>query len=188
MVASPLAAAYRLTYADWLGFPDDGRSYELIQGELIVTPSPSIGHQRVSREIEFRLLQHLRASGTGEVLDAPVGVRLSETDVLEPDLLVVLRQNAHRIGEQVVEGAPDLVVEILSPGSAVRDLGVKRRTYEGAGVAEYWIVDPVNRSIDVLALQSGSYVRHGLFGVADLLTSRVLPEFSLPVGEVFPVV
>ena len=184
MAASSPLAAYRLTYTDWLGFPDDGRAYELLKGELIVTPPPSIGHQRVSRELEFRLLQYLQSTGAGEILDAPVGVRLSDTDVLEPDLVVVLREHASRIGTQVIEGAPDLVVEILSPGSAARDLGVKRQAYEVAGVAEYWIVDPVNRSIEVLALEQGAYVRHGVYSVADAMTSRVLGGFGMSVGEV----
>ena len=186
MTATSPHAAYQLTYKDWLGFPDDGRAYELLEGELIVTPPPSIGHQRISRELEFRLLQHLRATGAGEVLDAPVGVRLSDTVVLEPDLLVVLREHASRIGAQVIEGAPDLVVEILSPGSAVRDLGVKRRAYEVGGVTEYWIVDPVNRSIEVLALEQGAYARHGIYAATDTLTSRLLGGFSMSVGDVFP--
>jgi Uma2 family endonuclease len=182
----PLPGAYRLTYRDWLGFPDDGRLYELLGGELFVNPPPSVRHQRVSREIQVRLIRHLDTGGRGEVLSAPVGVRLADEDVLEPDLVVVLAEHADRVGEQAILGPPDLVVEILSPGSAGRDLGAKRDAYQRAGVAENWIVDPQAATVEVLALVSGIYERHGLFGRADVLESRLLPDLSLTLSDVFP--
>jgi Uma2 family endonuclease len=121
------------------------------------------------------------------VLYAPVGVRLSDDTVLEPDLLVVLTENASRIGEHVVDGPPDIVVEILSPGSARRDLGLKRTEYETAGVREYWIVDPETRSVEVLALEEseGRYARAGLFRVEDSLSSSLLPGLSIALREIF---
>ncbi len=190
---SPMSAAsvavpgvYRLTYTDWLAFPNDRYRYEVIDGDLLVTPPPAIVHQRVSREIEFALLTFLRANNLGEVLNAPVGVKLDDSNVVEPDLLVVLSHNAHRIGEQVITGPPDLVVEILSPGTARRDLGVKRDTYAQAGVPEYWIVDPESSSIEVLALTSNAYERTGLYRASDVLLSRLLPRFNLNLGAVFP--
>jgi len=182
----PLPGPYRLTYGDWLKFPDDGRLYEIIEGELYMVPPPSITHQRVSRELEFRLLTFLRAAARGEVLDAPVGVRLSDEDVLEPDLVVVLAEHAGRIGTQVIDGPPDLVVEILSPGSAGRDLGRKRELYERAGVREYWIVDPQARGIEVLALEGGRYSRFGLFQRGEVLRSALLEGLEVPVDEVLP--
>lgn len=181
-----LPGVYRMTFQNWLGFPDDGRFYEIIEGELYVTPPPNVEHQRISREIEFRLLQFLRAAALGEVFDAPIGVRLTDDDVLEPDLVVVLQAHADRIGKQVIEGAPDLVVEVLSPGTAKRDLGLKREQYQAAGVPEYWIVDPESRSIEVLMLDGGRYARSGLFRVADTLTCRLLPGFELELTDVFP--
>jgi Uma2 family endonuclease len=174
-----------LTYEDWLQLPDDGRLYELIDGELFVSPSPNIRHQRVSRDLEFLLLTYLRRTGKGEVLDAPVGVRLARDTVLEPDILVVLREHAGRVGEQVIDGPPDLVVEVLSPGTARRDVGIKREKYRSSGVPEYWIVDPVHASIEVLALDRGEYVRHGLFGRTDTLRSKVLDDFEVALSEVF---
>ena len=89
VVTSSFPSAYRLTFADWLRFPDDGRLYEILEGELYVTPPPSVEHQRISRNLEFLLLAFLRRHANGEVLDAPIGVRLSDDDVLEPDLVVV---------------------------------------------------------------------------------------------------
>ena len=179
-------AAYSLNYEDWLQFPDDGRLYELIDGELYVSPPPSIRHQRISRELGFVLLTYLRRTGKGELLYAPVGVRLARDSVLEPDILVVLHEHASQVGEQVIEGPPDLVVEILSPETARRDLGVKREKYRATGVPEYWIVDPVHAAIEVLVLENGDYVRYGLFGVADTLRSRVLSDLEISLAEVLP--
>ncbi len=175
-----------MTFADWLEQPDDGRLYEIIDGELLVSPPPSILHQRISRDLGFRIVEYLRASGRGELLHAPVGVRLGE-DVLEPDLLIVLREHAARVGAQVVEGAPDVVVEILSPGTAKRDLVAKRDVYQTAGVLEYWIVDAVNRAIEVLVLEDGVYSRLGLFRRGDVLRSRTLPDLAIDVASVIPV-
>jgi Uma2 family endonuclease len=182
VVTSPLPGIYRLTFADWLRFPDDGRLYEILEGELYVTPPPGIEHQRISRNL---LLAFSRYSLKGEVLYAPVGVRLSDEDVLEPDLVLVLREHANRIGAQVIEGAPDIVVEILSPGTARRDLGPKREKYRDAGVPEYWIVDPASSSVEVLSLRDGAYVRHGLFRRNETLRSSLLPELEIALAEVF---
>lgn len=115
-----------------------------------------------------------------------VGIRLSDEDVAVPDLLVVLTENLHRIEEQCIGGPPDLVVEILSPGTAGRDLGAKRALYEQSGVPEYWIGDPVAETIEVLSLVSGRYVRFGLFGRGDILRSPLLEGLEIPVSEVFP--
>jgi len=185
VVTSPLPGIYRLTFADWLRFPDDGRLYEIVEGELYVTPPPSVEHQRISRNLEFLLLTFLRRSSKGEVLYAPIGVRLSDEDVLEPDLVVILREHADRIGAQVIEGVPDLVVEILSPGTARRDLGPKRDKYREAGVPEYWIVDPASATVEVQALRDGAYVRYGLFRREDTLRSPLLSGLEIALGEVF---
>jgi Uma2 family endonuclease len=185
MTSVALPGVYRLTFQDWLAFPDDGRLYELIQGEVHVTPPPGIEHQRISRDLEFKLLTFLRERAAGEVLDAPVGVRLSDEDVFEPDLVVVLAEHADRIGAQVIDGAPDLVVEILSPGTAGRDLGPKRQAYLRAGVPEYWIVDPASQAIEVLALERGEYVRSGLYRRGDTLRSPLLAGLEIALQEIF---
>jgi Uma2 family endonuclease len=188
-VASPtVPSVYRLTYADWLRFPDDGLRYEIIEGELFVTPPPSIEHQRASRNLALALASFLKRDARGEVLYAPVGVRLGNEDIVEPDLIVVLKGHESRIGASAIEGAPDLVVEILSPGSARRDLGVKREKYRAAGVAEYWIVDPANTSVEVLALEQGQYVRHGLYRRDNTLRSRLLDGLEIALNDVFPAI
>lgn len=185
-VATLLPPVYRLSLADWMRFPHDGQLYEIIGGECYVTPPPSIRHQRVSRNLEFHLVTFLRKEVLGEVLYAPVGVRISDGDIVEPDLVVVLQDHAHRVREMVVDAPPDLVVEILSPGTAGRDLGLKKHLYEAAGVPEYWIVDAEARAVDVLVLDGGRYARFGLFRTADTLKSQVLPGLEISLGDVFP--
>jgi Uma2 family endonuclease len=184
IVTDALPRDYRATYADWLRMPDDGRFHEVVEGELVVTPPPSIAHQEISQEIQVRLYEFLRRTGAGKVLPAPTGVRLSDDTVLEPDLVVVLAAHYDRIGEQVIDGPPDLVVEVLSRGSAHRDVGVKRRAYEKYGVPEHWIVDPVGQKIEALRLVAGRYVAT-TFGSGEMATSTALPGFALPVGAVF---
>jgi len=180
-----LPGAYRLTSRDWLGLPDDGRFYELLDGDLCVAPPPSIEHQRLSRDLEFELLTHLRRSNRGEVFDAPIGVRLGDDTVLEPDIVVVLQEHADRIQPQWIDGAPDLVVEVLSPGTARRDLVSKREAYQAAAVPEYWIVDPVAQTIEVLALERSLYARTGLFRRDQTLRSPILPELAIDLATIF---
>jgi Uma2 family endonuclease len=178
-------SAYRLGFADWLTYPDDGRLYEIVTGELYVTPPPNVEHQRISRDLEYRLLEYLRRAHRGEVFDAPIGVHLSDENVLEPDLVVVLAEHADRIGKQAIEGAPDLVVEILSPGTAQRDVGPKLRQCERARVPEYWVVDPKNQTVEVLVLEQDTYVRRYLFGRADNLVSPLLDGLAIDLTEIF---
>ncbi len=181
--ASP--AAYQLTADDWLHLPEDGQRYEILDGDLYVTPPPGIGHQRIASRLHI-LLHEFLAGGLGEVLFAPVGVRLSEHDVPEPDLVVVLTENAGRVQDQWIEGPPDLVVEILSPGTASRDLKTKRNLYEASGVPEYWIVDTKAGLVEVLALEGKGYARFGLFGRGEVLRSMRLTGLEIPVSSVLP--
>jgi Uma2 family endonuclease len=182
--APALPAVYKLTAADWVRFPDDGLRYEILGGELHVSPPPTTGHQRISGHLYAHLREHLSAAERGEVFYAPTGVRLSDHDVAEPDLVVVLAEHAGRVGEQAIDGPPDLVVEILSPGTAGRDLGEKRDLYERSGVAEYWIVDPVAAAVEVLVLRAGRYARFGLFRRSDRLRSALLPGLEVPLVEI----
>lgn len=178
--------AYRLSFEDWLQFPNDGRFYEIIKGELFVSPPPSIRHQRIARNFLVHLDRFLREKKRGEVLPAPIGVRLTDEVIPEPDLVVVLEPHRERLRAQVVEGPPDLVVEILSPGTAPRDLGVKREQYEIAGIPEYWIVDPESECVEVLILEKGSYSVFGRYGLKDVLKSRILEALQIPLKDIFP--
>jgi Uma2 family endonuclease len=178
-------ATYRLTFEDWLHFPDDGKLYEILGGELFVSPTPSWRHQLILTELLFRLRNYLGQGSRGRVASAPAGVRLSDEDIVEPDLVVILEEHRDRIDESSVAGTPDLVVEILSPGTAGRDLGVKRALYEQAGVPEYWIVDPQAETIQVLALARDAYREAALCRRGDTLLSPLLPGLEISVAEIF---
>jgi len=174
----------KFTHADLLEAPDDGKRREIVEGELFVTPSPNLDHQRISRRIELALANYLEANPVGEIFDAPMDVILSDFDVLEPDLLVVL--NEHRdILKTWVEGTPDLVIEILSPTTSKRDRGVKLKAYARHGVTEYWIVDPDERTIEVYRLERERYLAPRVFREPEHITSSMLPSFSLSVARVF---
>jgi len=178
--------AYLLDYEDWLDLPDEGRLCELIDGEIFLSPSPSVAHQRLTLTLAVSLRAHVQSTGQGEVFIAPLGVRLDERTVLEPDVFVVLREHAGRVGDQVIGGPPDLVVEVLSPGTARRDLGAKREKYRAHGVSEYWIVDPVGASIEVLVLEKEDYAHLGRFDRSQALHSRVLNGRVIALADVFP--
>jgi len=140
--------------ADYLALPDEPRC-ELVYGSLVVTPAPTVRHQKVSARLAQLLLAH--ADRTGDLaLYAPVDVVLADHTVVQPDLVYVRAARAGIVRDRV-EGAPDLVVEILSPATARRDLGEKLRLYAEAGVAEYWLVDPDARTFELLVLRDGVY-------------------------------
>jgi Uma2 family endonuclease len=174
----------KLTAADWLQGPDSKRPCEILRGDLYQSPLPEIEHQRIAGDLHSRLQQFLGARG--EVFFSRTGVKLSEDSVTEPDLVVVLSEHAHQVGEAWIEGAPDLVVEILSPGTASRDLSVKREIYEQSGIPEYWIVDRKAGAVEVLTLEGRRYVRFGRFERGSILLSKRLPGLEIAVSSVLP--
>jgi Uma2 family endonuclease len=143
-------ATRKLDYEDYLRLPDDGRRYEIIDGELFVTAAPNPFHQRLSKRLQRRLEDYFEEGGLGEVFDAPVDVILARHDILEPDLVIVA--NPGQISTRGIEGAPLLVVEVLSPSTRGRDRGVKMARYAALGVPHYWIADPDARSIECFRL------------------------------------
>jgi Uma2 family endonuclease len=150
--------ARKLTYRDYLRFPDDGRRHEIIDGAYHVSPSPETYHQRLSKLLLVQLYAQIEERQLGEVYQAPTALHLSDTDVVEPDLMVILAANAGIVARTKIEGVPDLVIEILSPSSAARDRGSKKDRYERAGVPEYWIVDPAARAVETYVLADGAYI------------------------------
>ncbi|HEU5433575.1 MAG TPA: Uma2 family endonuclease, partial [Thermomicrobiales bacterium] len=162
----------------------EGDRLELIDGVLYVTPAPRPAHQMVLDNLYFRLGLHVRSKGLGRVLTAPLDVRLSDTDVVQPDLLFISQARLSIAGEVAIDGAPDLVVEILSHGTRERDRGAKRDLYARVGVREYWLVDPRSHTIEVLSLQGGAYVAvpPDAAGVAH---SALLPGLTLDPAAVF---
>ena len=177
-------ARVRFTHSDYLLLPEDKR-YEILDGDLYVVAAPNTKHQRVSRRLEVALIQHVEDRGLGEILHAPYDVILSEENVVQPDILFVRNERAGIIGEMNLQGAPDIVIEILSPGTRRKDLEVKKKIYAGFGVPEYWIVDPDAATVEVLVWSELGYGTHGVYGKSDHLSSPLLPELNLPLSEVF---
>lgn len=175
----------KLTYRDLVLFPDDGKRHELVDGEHYVTPSPSTRHQQVLTQLLLDLGNYLREHNVGRVFPAPCDVVLSQFDVVEPDLLVVTREAAERITEANIQGAPDLVVEILSPSTKGRDRVLKLRLYEKFGVCEYWIVDPAAGTIEVLRLAEGRLVAGETLAGDGILTSPLFPDLEIRLSSVF---
>lgn len=146
-----------LTYADYAALPDDGRRYELHEGELSVTPAPGIRHQRVKANLFDVLRHHVQAGRLGEVLDAPVDCILTDNTVVQPDIVYVSPDRSVLISERAIEGAPTLAVEVLSPSSEYIDRRRKLDLYARHGVPYYWIVDPAARVILAYVLAAGAH-------------------------------
>lgn len=174
-----MARRLLLTYKDYAALPDDGRRYELYEGEIEVTPAPSTRHQAVIRNLVVLLHGYLKERGAGLVLQSPVDLILSDTTVLQPDLLVVLRGREAIVAERGVEGPPDLVIEVLSPSTAVRDRTSKMQLYARYGVQHYWVVDPDARRVECYALESGAYALRRSLERDGVLESELFP--GLPI-------
>ena len=175
----------KLTFEDYLKTPDDER-YELLDGELIMAPSPNELHQIICGNLGSLLLVYVKQHGLGQVFFAPYDVKLSDTDVVQPDLLFVSNERAGIRTANNIQGAPDLVVEIQSPATAKRDWNDKRSLYAQHGVTEYWLIDPDAHRVIVLLLNQGEYEAAGLYGEGSTLTSPTVEGFSVPVDEIFP--
>jgi len=145
------ATRIKLTYEDYRNAPESERErYELFEGELVMVPSPSEYHQRISVNLEFLLCGFVKQRDLGFVYDAPLDVILSDDTVLQPDILFIGKERAKIIAEEGIRGAPDLVIEILSEATAKRDRTYKKTLYARHGVKEYWLVDPATKTVEVL--------------------------------------
>lgn len=152
-----VAFACDFDYRDYEALPADGRRYEIHDGELSVTPVPSPQHQRVSGNLNEILRQHVKSRRLGELFYAPIDCILSETTVVQPDLVYLEASRLRAVSARGIEGPPTLVVEILSPATSLVDRSAKRQLYARHGVPFYWIVDPEERSIEVYALSEREY-------------------------------
>jgi Uma2 family endonuclease len=183
----------KLTYQDLLRLPEDLLRHELIDGEHYVSPAPNMKHQSIVLNLGAILLSFVRAHRLGKVLVAPFDVLFSDHDVVEPDVLYVSAGKADRLRERYVAGAPDLVVEVLSPSSRGIDKIKKRRLYEAQGVPEYWIVDPVAETVEVyhaaagggFALQASLALAAGAGIAESTLETPLLPGLRISLREIF---
>ncbi|MBI2941202.1 MAG: Uma2 family endonuclease [Chloroflexi bacterium] len=174
-----------LTYDDYRQLPEDGNRYELYEGEIEVTPASGSRHQRVVGNLDWALESHVRPRNLGTVLFAPLDVLLSETTVVQPDILFVAREREGTIGERYVGGPPDLVVEVLSPTTRHRDRVIKRQLYARFGVPHLWMLDPDQRRFQAFNLVEGGY-QLSVEGQADETVSAApFPDLTIRLGEVW---
>ncbi len=174
----------KFTYEDYLNTPDDKR-YELLDGELVMPPAPGELHQSVSGMLGWKLVQFAVENRLGRVYHAPFDVVLSDMDVVQPDLIFVSNERADIITPANIQGAPDLVVEILSPSTAARDKTFKRSLYARHGITEYWMVDLTEKTIIVLRLGERGFEVVNTYGEGETLTSPTLQGFTLSLNDIF---
>ncbi|MEW6684221.1 MAG: Uma2 family endonuclease [Nitrospirota bacterium] len=168
-------------------FPADGKRHEIISGEHYMTPAPSTRHQQISGNLLYLLKDFLRRTKAGQVFDAPTDVVLSPTDVVQPDLLFISKDRESIITENSIQGAPELMIEILSAATRKTDETTKRKLYERYGVIEYWIVDPELERVKVYRLGPNGYDRADEWSreTNDVLTSPLLQELQIPLAQIF---
>ena len=175
----------RVTYGELQQWPDDGRRYELYDGEAIVVPSPFPRHQRVASNIEDILREYEAAAG-GLTFRAPLDIVLSDHDVVQPDLLYFRQERRGMIKDwEATRAAPDLAVEVLSHGTEARDRGRKMDLLARFGVPEYWIVDPAGNALEIYALRGTAYDLTAVAGDRTSVTSPTLPGLSFTTSRVF---
>lgn len=180
-----LKARPRKTVADFMRLPE-GTLAELIDGEIyVMSPSPETLHQVVVLNVTVALREHVRRKHAGQVFVAPLDVHLPSRDVVEPDVIFVSEARKEIARGRWIKGAPDLLVEVLSPSHPERDLIVKRHLYAQNGIREYWVVDPEAAAVEVLSLARTRYRPAGWFRRGATLRSRILPELRLPVRRIF---
>ena len=176
---------HKLTYDDYLLLPEDGQRHEILDGEHYVTASPFFQHQLVSSRLHSRVGPWVEARKLGVLLAAPMDVLLSPHDVAQPDLLFISNERAGIITRANVQGAPDLVVEILSKSTRNRDERLKLERYERVGVREYWLLDPDRRAAWIYRREGGRLCLAAELFMGDVLTSPLLPGLEIRLAEIF---
>ena len=185
LLLKPAPPPPQLTYADYAEMPNDGRRYELIEGEFFVTPAPSSFHQTVSRRLQHQLMIQLEDRKLAYVFNAPFDVIFNDINVMQPDLAIIRTSHRELISKRGLEGPPDIAVEVLSPSSRNQDQRAKSVAYAKLGVPEYWIVDPDAGTLTVWRASGGVYAQAAEFTSADTLSSVEFPEIAVALGPIF---
>ncbi len=179
----------KFTYADYKSLPvSETRRYELLGGEIVMVPAPTEPHQRAVRNLGFMLWEFVRKNGLGWVYLAPLDVVLGEgedVEVVQPDVIFISRERRFLIQKEEIRGAPDLVVEVLSPGTEEKDRHFKKTLYARHGVREYWIVDPGGKTAEVYTLGERGFELVSRYRGDETLVSPLLPGLVIPLREIF---
>ncbi len=175
----------RVSYTDLQQAPEDGRRYELYDGEAFVVPAPIPRHQLAVQNLEDRFRTYQRSYG-GLVLISPIDIVFSEFDVVQPDVVFFSRDRSHLVDpDRAIRDAPDLAVEVLSPSTAATDRGKKMQMLARYGVPEYWLVDALARTVEIYRLSAEAYVLEQITSEGDIARSAILPNLSFPAREIF---
>jgi Uma2 family endonuclease len=183
-IAITLPKKRKFTYEDYLKTPHDQR-YELIEGDLVMTPSPVPYHQWILKNIGFALESFVREKKMGKVFYAPCDVYLDKKNVLQPDILFISKERLNIIGEKNIQGAPDLIIEILSESTAYLDMVKKKKLYAQFSIKEYWIIDPGEKTAETYTLKVDTFILMKRFSEKDVLESTVLPGLKIKLSDVF---
>jgi Uma2 family endonuclease len=175
----------RLTWDDYVKLPDDGKRYELIEGELIVAPAPTFRHQDIVLALATVLRSHAETHALGKVVASPVDVRFDDENTCQPDILFI-RKDRLDIVEDQVKGPPDLVIEVLSPWTAETDREKKARTYARFGVPHFWIVSPFDETVILYRLAESKYERVGLYQGDDRFEAEPFAGLTVELAKVWP--
>ncbi len=174
------------TYSHYAALSDDGNTYEILNGVLYMTPpSPNGFHQEAVSLIASYLITYVKHTGRGRVFVAPFDVQLANDMLVQPDICVLLNEHNERFTPSRIIGAPDLVVEIASPGTACYDRTLKKDAYAYSGVPEYWLVDRLQQTVEVLVLEDSVYTSIGIFHGEKTLSSRIVLHFPVRVEQFF---
>jgi Uma2 family endonuclease len=165
--------------------PDDGKRYELVNGEVFVTPSPNVKHQRILGRLHLSIGNHVEKHKLGSVFVAPLDVVFGEKTALQPDIIFVSSGRHGIVGPEYIIGAPDLVVEILSPYRVAFDRVTKFEQYARHAVGEYWIIDPTAETVEVYRLEGSSYELKGTLSASQTLETPLLPSWKNSVSQLF---
>jgi len=181
------ATTTKLTYADYVRIPEDGRRHEIIDGEHYVSPGANSKHQIVSFNFVLALGAFVKQHRLGRVFHPRYDVLLSAIDIVEPDVLFVSNARLHMVAEKNFQGAPDLVVEVLSESNRRNDEILKKKRYEHFGVNEYWIADPELETVEIYRRAGDAFAPAEIIGTEDggTITTPLLPGFELPIADVF---
>jgi len=175
----------KLSFEEFRQLPSDGKRYELVRGEVRVTPAPATRHQALVQNLSGNLWPFVIKNKLGEVWTAPLDVRLGEDTALQPDLIFISNARAGIIQADWIAGAPDLVVEVLSPSTTAHDRATKLPIYAESGVAEVWLIDPQAKTLEVLKLGGKKYYVDATLVGDQVLASNLFPGWQLPLTDLF---
>lgn len=175
----------QFTYSDYKDFPEDGKRYEILEGGLLMVPSPFSLHQAVSINLAFSLVTHVKENKLGKIFCAPFDVVLSEITVVQPDIIFISTNNSGILTEENIKGVPDILMEIISKSSRKNDEILKKRIYAQSGVNEYWIIDPEHKQIEIYMEPHKGYTLWKKFSSGDIVFTPTFPKLNLSLTELF---